>query len=68
MWDPFHHGPRSFLQERRLYKSAPQSNTRSYSQPSKDQLTGASLHEKTASITDEARVDIADRGFWISDQ
>ena len=32
------------------------------------QLTGESLNEKTANITDEARVDIAARGFWIYGQ
>ena len=32
------------------------------------QLTGKSLHERTANITDEARVDIAAKGFWISGQ
>ena len=32
------------------------------------QLTRESLHERTANITDEARVDIAARGFWISGQ
>ena len=34
-----HHGSRSFMQERRLYKSPPQPNTRSYSQPSKDHMS-----------------------------
>ena len=32
------------------------------------QLTGKSLHERTENITDEARVDIAAKGFWISGQ
>ena len=32
------------------------------------QLTGELLHERTANITDEARVDIDARGFWISGQ
>ena len=37
-------------------------------EPTLQQLTGESLHEKTANVTDEARVDIAARGFWISGQ
>ena len=32
------------------------------------QLAGELLHERTANITDEARVDIPSRGFWISGQ
>ena len=32
------------------------------------QLIGEFLHERTANITDDARVDIAARGFWISSQ
>ena len=32
------------------------------------QITGKSQHERTANITDKARVDIAGRGFWISDR
>ena len=32
------------------------------------QLIGESLHERTANITDDGRVDIAARGFWISGQ
>ena len=32
------------------------------------QISGESLHERTSNITDEARVHIAARGFWISDQ
>ena len=36
--------------------------------PTLQQLTGESLHERTANITDEARVVIAARGFWISGQ
>ena len=32
------------------------------------QLTGESLHESTANITEDARVDIATRRFWISGQ
>ena len=37
-------------------------------EPTLQQLTGESLHEKTANVTEEARVDIAARGFWISGQ
>ena len=37
-------------------------------EPTLQQLTGESLHERTANITDEARLDIATRGFWISGQ
>ena len=37
-------------------------------EPTLQQLTGKSLHERTANITDEVRVDIAARGFWISGQ
>ena len=37
-------------------------------EPTLQQLTGKSLHERTANITDEARADIAARGFWISGQ
>ena len=36
--------------------------------PTLQQLTGESLHERTANITDEACIDIAARGFWISSQ
>ena len=32
-------------------------------EPTLQQLTGESLHERTRNITDEARVDIAARGF-----
>ena len=35
-------------------------------EPTLQQLTGESLHERTANITDDARLDIAARGFWIS--
>ena len=37
-------------------------------EPTLQQLTGESLHERTTNITDEAGIDIATRGFWISDQ
>ena len=37
-------------------------------EPTLQQVTGESLHERTANITDEARVDIAARGFCISEQ
>ena len=37
-------------------------------EPTLQQLTGEALHEKTPNVTDEARVDIAARGFWISGQ
>ena len=37
-------------------------------EPTFQQLTGESLHERTANITNEARVDIAARGLWISGQ
>ena len=37
-------------------------------EPTLQQLTGESLHERTANITDDARLDIAARGFWISGQ
>ena len=37
-------------------------------EPTLQQLTGESLHERTANITDKARLDIATRGFWISGQ
>ena len=37
-------------------------------EPTLQQLTGESLYERTANITDDARVDIAARGFWISGQ
>ena len=37
-------------------------------EPTLQQLTGESLHERTANITNDARVDIAARGFWISGQ
>ena len=37
-------------------------------EPTLQQLTGKSLHERTANIIDEARADIAARGFWISGQ
>ena len=36
--------------------------------PTLQQLTGDLLHERTVNITDEARDDIAARGFWISGQ
>ena len=35
-------------------------------EPTLQQLTGESLHERTANITDDARVDITARGLWIS--
>ena len=37
-------------------------------EPTLQQLTGESLHERTANITDDACLDIAARGFWISGQ
>ena len=37
-------------------------------EPTLQQLTGESLHERTANITDDVRLDIAVRGFWISGQ
>ena len=37
-------------------------------EPTLQQLTRESLHERTANITDDARLDIATRGFWISGQ
>ena len=37
-------------------------------EPTLQQLTGESLHERTANITDDVRLDIAARGFWISGQ
>ena len=37
-------------------------------EPTLQQLTGESIHERTAYITDEARVGIIARGFWISGQ
>ena len=37
-------------------------------EPSLHQLTGEMLHETTANITDEARIDIAARELWISGQ
>ena len=37
-------------------------------EPTLQQLTGESLHERTTNIIDEARIDIATRGFWISGQ
>ena len=37
-------------------------------EPTLQELTGESLHERTANITDDARLDIAARGFWISGQ
>ena len=37
-------------------------------EPTLQQLTGESLHERTANITDDARIYIAARGFWISGQ
>ena len=37
-------------------------------EPTLQQVTGESLHERTANITDDARVDIAAREFWISGQ
>ena len=37
-------------------------------EPTLQQLTDESLHERTANITDDARVDIGARGFWISGQ
>ena len=67
------------MQEKRLYKSPQQPNTRFYSppatnimchdiliEPTLQQLTGKSLHERNANITDEVLVDIVARGFWIS--
>ena len=38
-WGPFHHEPRSFMQERRLYNSSPQPDTRSYRQTFKDHVS-----------------------------
>ena len=35
-------------------------------EPTLQQLTGKSLHERNANITDEVLVDIVARGFWIS--
>ena len=37
-------------------------------EPALQQLTSELLHERNANITDEARVDIAPREFWISGQ
>ena len=37
-------------------------------EPTLQQLTGESLHERNVNITGEARVDIVARGFWISGQ
>ena len=37
-------------------------------EPALQQLTCESLPERTANVTDKARVDIAARGFWISSQ
>ena len=37
-------------------------------EPTLQQLTGESLNQRIANITDKAQVDIAARGFWISDQ
>ena len=37
-------------------------------EPTLQQLTGESLHERTANITHDACLDIAARGFWISGQ
>ena len=37
-------------------------------EPTLQQLTGESLNERTANITDEEHVDIGARGFWISGQ
>ena len=37
-------------------------------EPTLQQLTKESLHERTTNITDEGRLDIAAREFWISDQ
>ena len=37
-------------------------------EPTLQQLTGESLHERTANITDDACTDIAARGFWSSGQ
>ena len=37
-------------------------------EPTLQQLTGESLHERTTNITYEAGIDIAAGGFWISDQ
>ena len=37
-------------------------------EPTLQQLTGESLNERTANITDEEHVDIGTRGFWISGQ
>ena len=37
-------------------------------EPTLQQLTGESLHERNVNITGEARADIVARGFWISGQ
>ena len=37
-------------------------------EPTLQGLTGESPHERTANITDEARIDISAREFWVSSQ